>query len=213
MVNVVTLAADLLLVVAASGSALWSWTARSSVDQQRALLSAWALSALFVALSVPATYLPTDNGNDLSVIRQMALNLAIYISPALIAVAVYAQARGLYWSPAGWGRLLLGLFAGFELSRQMGYAEPYLQTLGTAVVATVFAGGFRFGEPNARKTMSLAAVVLGVAFAVASPAAPDWGLAINGQSPAGFSALCALSLLLGTNALRRELAAAAHSQH
>jgi len=207
MADVPLLIADLALLLCAVGSALWAWRLRRRLDNERALLGAWALSALFIALAVPARLLPGDGGSDLGALRQMSLNLAVYVSLPLMATAVYALGRGRLWSAAGWGRLLLGLFAGFELGRQLGYGNAYLYTLVATASLAALAGGLMLKTPTAQRTATVSALLLGVGFALISPAAPDWSPGLNWRSPAGFGALSALSLLLISAALHRELAA------
>ncbi|MBV1788905.1 hypothetical protein KQ940_12665 [Marinobacterium sp. D7] len=198
MATVLTLAADLALLLSSGASALWAWRLRHTGKDERALLNAWALSALFILLAVPAQYLPTD-GTDLSALRRMALNLAVYISLPLMATAVYALGRRWFWSGAGWGRWLLALFAAFELSRQLGFADEYLKAMAAATVVACAAGSVLLKQPLA----ATATALLATALAITSPAAPDWAYAW--PNPSLFHALSALSLATITAALHRSL--------
>ncbi|GGC00268.1 hypothetical protein GCM10011352_28050 [Marinobacterium zhoushanense] len=199
MVAPLTIAADLALLLSSGASAFWAWRQRQACTDERALLSAWALSALFILVAIPAQYLPADAGSDLGVLRRMALNLAVYISLPLMATAVYALGRRWFWAGAGWGRWLLALFAAFELSRQLGYGEEYLQALGAAMVAACAVGSVLLKQPLAVAATALLALTL----TITSPVAPNWGIAW--QEPALFRVLSALSLATFTAALHRSL--------
>lgn len=214
MMGAFSVVAESALLLAAAGSALRAWKLRDALEQERALITAWALSALFIALAVPAQWLP-ERGNDLSVLRQMATNLAIYISLPLMAAAVIALGKGWFWSAAGWGRLLLGLFAGFELTRQMGYGSAYLQTLGVSAVAIGLGGALLLVSIQARTLATLGVLSLAAAFTLSPYTIFDWPFTARWQEAAVssslfnslFNSLAALSLLLTGAALHIEIAA------
>ncbi|WP_432697504.1 hypothetical protein ACQUQP_03895 [Marinobacterium sp. YM272] len=197
--SITTLVADAALLAAAAGSALWSNNARQQDAPHSVLLGAWSLSSLFVLLAVVATWLPGES-TDMDTLRRLGVNLGIYAGMPMLATAVYALGKRLFWSAAGWGRLLLGFFALFELNRQLGYGQEYTNVLGAATAIGVFSGALFLGNTRARLFCAASALLLAAAMAFTGnlplPLAPQ---------PTLFSLLAALGLGLLTLAARLEL--------
>lgn len=194
------LAADLTLLLAAAGSALWAYRTRTACQESRVLLGSWALACAFIALAVLGQLLPSGPSQDLAVVRRMGLNLGVFIGLPFLAAALVSLGRRWFWSAAAWGRLMLGLFAAFELSRQLGYGLEYTQLLGAASALAMLYASTRLANGRARLTGLSGATLLAAALALTSPLA----FAI-GPDAVSFRLLTALSLLL--------LSAALHSEH
>lgn len=197
--SVGVLIAELALLGTAAGSALWSYNARQEGTPHNVLLGVWSLSSLFVALAVLAHWLP-DGGSDLETLRRLGVNLGVYAGMPMLATAVYALGKRLFWSAAGWGRLLLGLFALFELNRQLGYGQQYTNVLGAAAVIGILSGALFLSHRQARLlcTGSALSAAAALVFIGVLPIAQQ-------PQPILFGLLSALSLALLSVAARLEL--------
>ena len=70
----------------------------------------------------------------------MIMTAAKTLSPPLLATALATLCWKLTWSRQAWWRLLIGLMAGYELSRQTGYSEQFLYiAAATSLVITATA--------------------------------------------------------------------------
>jgi hypothetical protein len=199
MMDLTTLAADLALLLAAAGSAAWALRTRPRVGDAQVLLGSWALACAFIAVAVLTQLLPNDAQNDLAVVRRMAQNLGVYIGLPFLGAALVGVGRRQFWSAAGWGRLMLGLFAFFELTRQMGYGVEYTQLMGAACTLAALYGAACFSR-RARLSALAGSAVLGAGLALTSPMA----IALE-HDPATFRVLSALALVLFSVAIQREL--------
>lgn len=198
-ISLLTVGADLALLISAALSALWAFNARERASDRGAVLRVWALGASFVGLAVVLQLLPEQA--DLGVLRRMSLNLAVFAALPLMSLALLARARGWDWAPAAWGRGLLGLFALFELTRQMGHGASYTWLLGTGCLAALGLASLQLSVVRARAlaltgTSALAgALLLGASNPLLSLADP---VALRGFG--------ALALLLFSSALHSDLA-------
>ncbi|MDY6891579.1 MAG: hypothetical protein SVU24_08285 [Pseudomonadota bacterium] len=130
---------------------------------QSLLLKVSRLALLGVALAALSRLTLSDGGQDIATLRRMLDNLALYAALPLLASAMLGATLRWYWSKAGWGRWLLGLFALFELCRRMGLGEAYTLTLGGAIGLVLLGAALRLRGILPR----LAAVGSGALFAVA----------------------------------------------
>lgn len=192
---------NLVLLLAAAAGSYQAWSARRDPAAPQQLLSCWALACLFIALAVLGRLLPGEVSTDLAVLQRMALNLGVHIGLPFLACALLMAALQRHWSGAGWGRLLLGLFACFELSRQLGYGSEYTRVLG--LLCTLGAGSaalmFARGLPRRAALSGVLCLIPGLAFSGALPT--TW----VAPQPALFPLLCALALVLFSLALHRQL--------
>lgn len=198
--SVLTTIADLVLLLVVSGSAIWAYRSKQTDKPHAVLLGAWSLSALFLALAVVAAWLP-DGSTDLETLKRLGINLGVYAGMPMLATAVYALGKRLFWSAAGWGRLLLGFFALFELNRQLGYGEEYTNVLGAATIIGLLSGALFLADTRARLLSAASAVSIAAALAftdsVALPVSPQ---------PVAVSLLAALGIALVSYAARTEIA-------
>ncbi len=190
--------ANLALLLSSAVSGLWAFKARQRAAGAAVMLGVWALGCAFIACAIAGQWLPAAGG-DLEVLQRMAGNLAVYAALPLMAITLFALGRRLFWSAAGWGRLLLGLFALFELTRQLGYGNGYLQLLGLACCGGTLAAALRLAR--AAKVSALAGTLaLGVGCYF------YYRAGTHGEDPVAFKLLAALALLLLTTAIRTALA-------
>ncbi|SEG80322.1 hypothetical protein [Marinobacterium lutimaris] len=197
--SALTTLADLILLLVASGSAIWAYRSKQTEKPHSVLLGAWSLSALFLALAVIAAWLPQGSA-DLETLKRLGINLGIYAGMPMLATAVYALGKRLFWSAAGWGRLLLGFFALFELNRQLGYGEEYTNVLGAASVIGVLSGALFLGLTQARILSAAAAVCVAAALAFSGSSA----LPVMAY-PMAATLLAAIGIALLTSAVRLEI--------
>ncbi len=59
----------------------------------------------------------------------MLMTAAQALAPPMLAAALASLCWKLNWSRPTWWRILIGLMAGYELARQIGYAEIFLYTV------------------------------------------------------------------------------------
>lgn len=169
MMPLITLIGTLLLALVATGSALWAYQARQTQQDASALLSCWALACVFIALGAVAWTLPVTPDSNLAVVQRMAENLGIYIGLPFVAAALVGLGRRHFWSAAGWGRLMLGLFAAFELSRQLDYGAEYRLLLGAACVLACLYGATGLTRLGARKAAWFGSACLALGLLHAAP--------------------------------------------
>lgn len=189
----ISLAGNGALLLSSALCGLWAYKARLAAAPADTALGVWALSCVFVASAMIALTLPAAAGSEFEVVQRMALNLAIYAAVPLMAVVLFAVSRRLFWSAAGWGRLLLGLFALFELTRQLGYGSSYLQLLGAACCLGLLAGAVGLSVTRARASGIAGTLVLGAGGYLLTRT--------DGADTALFNLLAAVALLLLTTAL------------
>lgn len=191
--------AELVLLLVVGGSTIWAYRSRQNDKPHSVLLGTWSLSSLFLALAVIAAWLP-EGSTDLETLKRLGINLGIYAGMPMLAVAVYALGKRLFWSAAGWGRLLLGFFALFELNRQLGYGEEYTNVLGAASVIGVLSGALFLSVARARALSAAAAVSVAAALAFSGSAA----LPVPAY-PVAATLLAAMGIALLTTAVRLEI--------
>ncbi|MDH4583480.1 hypothetical protein E8F20_16615 [Pseudomonas sp. BN415] len=64
-----------------------------------------------------------------------------FLALPLVALAIFAFARGAIWSRAGWGRLVIGLCVFFELARRFELLSEYRLLLSLAAFALILLAG------------------------------------------------------------------------
>jgi len=195
----------LMLALVAGFSAAWAFQRRADIPHASSWLSAWALSMLFVALASIANLLP-EPGGDLQVIKRMVDNLALFVALPFLGVSIPALAKRCFWSSGGWGRLLLGLFAGFELTRQLGHGETYLLILAACCTVLLIAGSLLMQTRQAQGLGLLSGIFAATAFSLASPFAPFE------YSQSALFGLVTATLALVSLAVRTELSQVKASQ-
>ncbi|WP_313225243.1 hypothetical protein [Stutzerimonas nitrititolerans] len=80
-------------------------------------------------------------GFDTLEARRWLLQATLLLGFPLIGTVALTLARRWTWSRPGWGRMVLGLCAFFELARQLGWSEPYALGLGLGSAALVLYAG------------------------------------------------------------------------
>ncbi|WP_312934981.1 hypothetical protein, partial [Stutzerimonas nitrititolerans] len=73
--------------------------------------------------------------------RRWLLQATLLLGFPLIGTVALTLARRWSWSRPGWGRMVLGLCAFFELARQLGWSEPYALGLGLGSASLILYAG------------------------------------------------------------------------
>ncbi len=151
---------SLLLLTLSSGySAVWQHrrtTGPVAGINQKVL----ALSSLFIALSAASQLLIGMQSEDLFTLRQMLENLAYFAGIPLIATAAVALSLEQTWSKPAWGRWLIGLFAFFELLRQMQYGAQYAQLIAAATAVALIYAAIRQQQPFNRPMLFSGSILI-----------------------------------------------------
>ena len=74
-------------------------------------------------------------------IHSLLSQAGTFLALPLVALAVFAFARGATWSRAGWDRLIIGLCVFFELARRFGVTAEYRLLLSLAAFALILLAG------------------------------------------------------------------------
>lgn len=112
------------------------------------------------------------------------LRSTLLLGLPLIGLVALSFSRQWNWSRPTWGRIVLGLCAFFELTRQLGWGSSYAMLLGLlSALLVAYAGVLRW--PSRRK---LASGLTGAAFLLA--ALPWTGLSARPNPLAAYQLLC-----------------------
>lgn len=114
----------LIVQVAALCCALWVAYQALSKESSDSNPYVIAVCCLFVAASLAGSILLPSEGDFVTFMRMLD-SLSSYAALPMIATALLVAPFGHNWSRAGWGRLLLGFFAAFELMRRSELGEHY----------------------------------------------------------------------------------------
>ncbi|WP_281647110.1 hypothetical protein [Parendozoicomonas sp. Alg238-R29] len=97
---------------------------------------------------------------------QMMMAAAKTLAPPLMAAAMAVFCWKLQWSRPAWWRLLIGLMAGYELSRQTGYGELFLDI--TAFSSLFITTAAALSMTKQERIFSLFMIVAVIAYALAA---------------------------------------------
>ncbi|MBN3564209.1 hypothetical protein [Aliamphritea spongicola] len=173
-----------LLLLTLSGGYSAVWQHRQTADQETGInQQVLALSSLFIALSAAAQLLIGTQSEDLFTLRQMLENLAYFAGIPLIATAAVALSLGKTWTKPAWGRWLIGLFAFFELLRQMQYGAQYAQLIALTASAALLYAAVRQQQPHNKLLLIAGSVLIAAGLTTFSQGA----LLTHWQDPALFS--------------------------
>jgi hypothetical protein len=164
---------DALLALACCGGLWGVWRARKRALQ--AQHAAWFCCALGFALPAAAACLGAIrygvNPNVQSA-HQLLSQASALLGLPLLAAAAFVLSSAWRFGPGTWGRVLLGLCAGFELARQANLLEHYRLLLNVLSLGLIIAAGCRQWPQRAPLLTSLACAGL---FAVAGVAVGTQG--------------------------------------
>ncbi|MEL0167748.1 MAG: hypothetical protein VW877_06415 [Pseudomonadaceae bacterium] len=129
-----------VLTLALIAAGLWLWRQRAPLTTP----ARGAMTAALLSLGLPAAAsLLLSLGELASALAQTQRMLGLAaqnLSLPLLGLAALYLGRGLQWQPAVWGRILLGLMAGFELLRRMDQLFGYQWVMNSAAVVTMLVG-------------------------------------------------------------------------
>jgi len=161
------MAGDFLLLAAALVSTLLMFRQKQGISEaQRLLLNTSSLALAFIAAAALGRLTLNAGSQDVDTLRRMLDNLALYAALPLLATAVLGQAMHWYWSRAGWGRWLLGLFALFELCRRMELGELYTLVMGAAIGLVLVLAALRLPGLYARLASAGSGLLLALTICV-----------------------------------------------
>lgn len=124
----------LLLGLATGAWCLWLTRRRSRLDANgRAAIHAALLGLILSTLALLLMAVTSAaNSNAVSPMQQMLGHAAQHMSLPLLGLAALQLAREQLWQPIAWGRLVIGLMLGFEVSRRLGWQDQWLWLISLA---------------------------------------------------------------------------------